>query len=81
MAPARKKKEGVLAGPVTSGMSVECPRVSRIAGVMLAACNWGVRAHASEAAGFYAADKQFSSWQETAVMHAAHPGRQAKFSN
>jgi len=40
-----------------------------------------VRAHTREAAGFYAADNQFSSWQETAVMHAAHPGWQAKSSN
>lgn len=74
-----KEEEGdVLAGLAASGMSLEGPRVSRTAGVMLAACDWGVRAHASEAAGFYAADKQLPSWQETAVMHAAHPaGRQS----
>lgn len=68
-------------GCETSGMSVEEPRVSRIAGVMLPACRGGVRADTGEAAGFYAADKEFLSWQETSVMPAAHPSWQAKSSD
>lgn len=34
--------------------------MSCIAGVMLPDCIWGIKAHTSEAPGFYAADKQFT---------------------